>query len=246
MTTASIYGLYLITGCATGILSGLFGIGGGVILVPVLYYVFLHHLPSASIAIHMASGTSLAVIALTSSLSAWSHHRKIAIQWELYRRLLPGIITGVIIGVKTADLLHSSILQIIFGLFVLTVGGHLLFSSSKDAKTTLPGRWPLFGLSNVIGFKSGLLGIGGGTVTIPLLLHCRVALRQAVAISALCSVTLATIGACTAMVTGSDENIPLAHHIGYVYWPAVLCVGFASMISVHVGAWLSPRIAKSY
>ncbi|MGZ8975797.1 sulfite exporter TauE/SafE family protein, partial [Methylomagnum sp.] len=176
--------LYLGFGSLAGVLSGLFGIGGGVVIVPFLAWFFAGRgFPPESIMI-MAVATSLATIAVTSVSAVHAHHRRGAVDWPTVFRLAPGILLGSVGGSVIADYLPAQWFKLIFALFLLYVAVRLLLGSSTDGQRTRTPGVALFGMAGVaIGTVSSLLGIGGGTLSVPFLLKCRYSIRHAVAIS---------------------------------------------------------------
>jgi uncharacterized membrane protein YfcA len=232
-------GAYLATGAAAGLLAGLFGLGGGVILVPALIWVFGHMGVASDWIPHLAVGTSLATIIGTGGASAHAHHRRGAVRWDLFRRLAPGIVLGAWLGAALAGLLPELWLKRLFAVFLLYVGATLLLGSAAPAARALPGRLGL-GLTGVgIGALSALVGIGGGTLTVPFLVRSGLDLRRAVATSAACGVPIAVAGAIGFVVMGWGRAGLPAGATGFVYWPAVLTILLASIPTAPLGARLA-------
>lgn len=234
--------VYLAVGAAAGVLAGLFGVGGGLVIVPVLVWVFTAQDMDASVVMHLAIGTSLATIALTSLASIRAHHRRGAVVWPWVVRLLPGIVLGALAGAWLADQLHTGTLKRFFGAFELLVAAQLLFVSRYEAHFELPGRAGMGVAGAVIGVVSALIGIGGGTLTVPFLVWCRAAVIQAVATAAACGFPIAVAGALGFVAAGWREPglPPLAS--GYLYWPAWAGIVLASTSAAGFGAWLAHRL----
>jgi uncharacterized membrane protein YfcA len=233
---------YLIIGALGGFLSGLLGIGGGMLVVPGLALVYhLQGMPAASI-MHMAEGSSLASMIVSAYSSVSAHYRRGSQIWPIYRRMFVAVIIGTILGTLLASILYSRVLAIIFGVFTLLVALMMLRGFSPHAKRNIPGPIPLFGVSAAIGVKSGLLGLGGGVISVPFLAYCNVPMRDAVGVSTAVSLTVAVIGTLGFMATG--WHAPGLPHwsTGYVYWPAVLGVVVASPIFANLGAMLCYRL----
>jgi uncharacterized membrane protein YfcA len=217
----------------------LLGIGGGIVIVPALF--FLYHwqdFPSALI-MHMAVGSSLATVVFTSLTSTYAHHHRGAVLWPCIVRLIPGIVAGAWLGAVLADHLPERALRSGFGLFELLVAAQLVFGFKPQAHQRLPGPLGMAVAGLIIGTVSTVLGIGGGTLTVPFLLWCNVNLRQAVATSAACGLPIALAGAIGFAATGWDNSALPPWSSGYIYWPAVVSVVAASTLSAPVGAWLA-------
>ncbi len=235
--------IYLSLGIVAGTLAGLLGIGGGVLVVPGLAWVFLHyHLAPGSV-MHMACGTSLAVMVMTSSSSLHSHLKRNIEFWSIYRLFLPGIVIGVVVGALFSTWLSSRTLAMVFGVFVILIAFKMFFHRSRSGDHRLPGLPGMSGVGVVIGAKSGLLGLGGGVITIPFLTYCGVDMRKSVVVSVMVGMTIATIGALTYILTGLTSQSHLPHwSLGYVYLPAWISVATSSVLFARVGANLSHRL----
>ena len=114
--------IYLAVGAFAGLIAGLFGVGGGLVIVPVLVYVFTQQAMDVNILVHMAIGTSLATIVFTSISSVYAHHKRGAVQWNIFWRLTPGIIVGALLGAVIADWMTSNALRRFFAVFEWLVG----------------------------------------------------------------------------------------------------------------------------
>ncbi len=236
-------GLYLAFGSLAGILSGLFGIGGGVVIVPFLVWFFsLRGFPPDSVMI-MAVATSLATIVVTSVSSVLAHHRLGSVRWSVVFRLAPGILIGSVLGSVIADRLPPHWFKLIFALFLLYVAARL----SVDAKTEngrmrTPGGWVYFSAGIGIGAVSSILGIGGGTLSVPFLVKCRFPIRNAVAISSACGFPIAAAGSLTYIVLGWEKPVLPAWSLGYVYLPAFAGIVATSIPFAPIGAKLAHRL----
>jgi uncharacterized protein len=233
---------YLATGLATGLLAGLFGVGGGVIIVPALLLIFAQAGMAPEWIPHLAVGTSLAAIVVTGATSAYAHHRHGAVRWDLVLALVPGIVIGAWSGAAVAGLLPDLWLKRLFAGFLLYVGTRMLTGSTKREPGSLPGRTGMLAAGAGIGSLSALVGIGGGTMTVPFLGRVGIDMRQAVATSAACGVPIALAGALGFMVTGWGRTGLPAASTGFVYWPAVAGILLASVPAVPFGAHLAHRL----
>jgi uncharacterized membrane protein YfcA len=233
---------YLATGVASGVLAGLFGVGGGVVVVPALIFVFSRIGLAPDWIPHLAVGTSLAAIVATGAASAYAHHRRGAVRWDLVLSLAPGIVIGAWAGSALAGLLSDEWLKRLFGCFLLYVGGRMLLRRGNTAQRALPGTPGMLAAGAGIGALSALVGIGGGTITVPFLNRVGIDMRRAVATSSACGVPIAVAGALGFMAVGwGREGLPAAS-TGFVYWPAVAAILAASVPMAPIGAHLAHRL----
>lgn len=237
-----VYLIYLLLGAVAGILAGLFGVGGGVIIVPVLLLAFAALDIAGSVATHLAVGTSLATIVITSISSVRAHHLKGAVLWPVFWLLAPGLAIGVLIGAQVAAHIPGDLLQLAIGVFLVLIGIQMGFGLQPGARGQLPGRPALLGVGSVIGFASALFGIGGGSLTVPFLSYCGVRMQKAVATSAACGVPIALFGAIGNIAGGWNHADLPAYSSGFVYWPALLGIALASMPAARLGAHLAHRL----
>ena len=234
--------VYAAVGALAGVLAGLLGIGGGLVIVPTLFWVFAAQGMGESVLAHLAIGTSLASIALTSVSSVIAHGRRKAVLWGLVARLAPGVLIGAWAASALADMLPTLWLQRVFALFALFVGARMLLGKGERLAGQLPGTLGLSAAAVGVGGLSALVGIGGGSLTVPFLARCGVDLRNAVATSSACGLPIALAGAAGYAVAGWGEaQLPPAAS-GYVYWPAVVGVVFASVPLAPLGAMLAHRL----
>ncbi len=234
--------IFLALGAFAGTIAGLLGVGGGLIIVPVLAFVFAGYGIAPDMIMHLAIGTSLATIVFTSISSVRAHHRRGAVRWEVFARLTPGIVIGAALGALMADRLPSDTLQIVFGLFELAVAAQMAFSLLPEGHRNLPDRAGMTVAGGVIGSVSAVVGIGGGTLTVPFLVWCRVRMQQAVATSAACGLPIALAGAASFVAVGWNTPGLPAWSSGYLYWPAWAGVVATSVLFAPLGARLAHAI----
>ncbi len=242
MSLFLVFGLYLALGALAGILAGLFGIGGGLVIVPVLIFSFGLQGISTEVAAHLAVGTSLATIVFTSVSSIRSHHLQRAVRWEVFRPMVTGIVIGAVLGAWTASLLSGPALELIIGVFVILVGLKMLLDVNPKTARPVPGRGGLAAAGGVIGWGSAIFGIGGGTLTVPFLSWRSVPMQQAVATSAACGLPIAIAGAATNLWTGWGHEALPDYAVGFVYLPALLGIVATSMLFARFGATLAHRL----
>jgi uncharacterized membrane protein YfcA len=234
--------LYSAVGLFAGFTAGLLGVGGGLIIVPALVLLFRHQGLDPAVLVHVAIGTSLAVIIVTSVSSMWAHHRHGAVRWELVRRMAPGLVIGGLLGAAIARFVPATGLRTFFGLFELLVAAQMAFHWRASARRALPSAAGLTLVSGGIGLVSAIVGIGGGTLTVPFLTWCRIKIHEAVATSAAAGLPIAVAGAAGFIVFGwLNERLPDGA-TGYVYWPAFATIAVASVAMAPVGAWAAHRL----
>jgi uncharacterized membrane protein YfcA len=236
---------YILIGVFSGFLSGLLGIGGGTVLVPGLLVAFSHASLPVQLQMHLATSTALASIIFSSFVAVIHQQRSFAINWPLFRQLAPGMVLGLVTGAFIALFLSTQVLKLVFSLFLFSVAFKILFNQNQSEKKeeainlTLLKKW-LIGAS--IGIISGLLGIGGGAIAVPIFLRLGLSTHHAIATSSACVLLLAIIGAITFTVTGLHaKHLPVGSG-GFVYWPAVFGVSIGSMVVVPLGTRLSKRL----
>lgn len=237
---------YLLIGAIAGTIGGLLGIGGGIVVVPALVWMFhVHGVPESSI-MHLAVGTSLATIVPTSIASVRAHHKHGAVQWALISHLAPGFALGALIGAIAASYVTSGLLRLLFGAFLCLIAAQLILASSPKPKRDLPGRRSLIIIGTLIGAVSALLGIGGGNLTVPVLLRCRVSIRQAIATGAVAGIPIATVGAIAYVISGQGTDGLPAWSAGYVYGPALAGIAVMSVLFAAIGAKLTHRLPIAF
>ncbi|MFB1009956.1 MAG: sulfite exporter TauE/SafE family protein [Thiopseudomonas sp.] len=234
--------LYLAVGALSGVLAGLFGIGGGLILVPVLIYSLTAQGLGADVLTHIAVGTSLATIVFTSVNSVLAHQKHGAILWALVRPISAGVLIGAAFGAMTASMIQGPVLQKIIGVFALCMAAQMAFNLTPKTRRPPPATPGLVVSGGIIGWASAIFGIAGGSLTVPFLVWRSTEMKKAVATSAACGVPIALAAAVGYVVTGwGAEGLP-AWSTGYVYWPAVVGMAATSMVFARVGAKLAHRL----
>jgi len=240
-----IFLLFLAVGAVAGVLAGLFGIGGGMVIVPVLVLTFTAQGVSEAVLTHMAVATSLATIVFTSISSVLEHHRKGAVDWPLVLVLGVGIVIGTAIGVSLITSVPGPVLQNIIGVFALLLSVKMFFGIEPPGEGKRPKNPGLIGAGTVIGFGSSWFGIGGGTFTVPYLTWMKIPMRQAVATSAACGLPIAVTGAISNVFAGWGEADLPHWTTGFLYWPAIVGIVITSVPFAKVGARLAHRLDQA-
>ncbi|TNE82742.1 MAG: sulfite exporter TauE/SafE family protein [Gammaproteobacteria bacterium] len=236
------YLLYLCLGAIAGVISGLFGLGGGVVIVPILIFTFTAQAISPDVLTHLAIGTSLATIVVTSISSVSTHHRHGAVLWPVALWLTPGICLGAALGAVFAISITGATLQLAFGVFLCLVALKMAFPINPDGGARMPGGTGKTLVGSVIGFVSSLFGIGGGSLTVPFLTWVHVPMKNAVATSAACGLPIAVSGAVTYLWKGYGETGLPAGALGFVYLPAFIGIVLTSTIFARLGARWAHRL----
>lgn len=238
--------LYLLTGAFAGFAAGLLGIGGGLIIVPVLYFIFSTQTYDQQHLMHMALATSLATIIVTSIASTLAHHKKQAVLWPTVFLLAPGICLGAWLGASLASELSTAILRPLFAVFELCIAALMLSQyQSKQQHSTIQPFNALFG-GGIIGSISAIVGIGGGTLTVPFLHWHNINIKNAIASSAACGLPIALFGTAAYIYAGwtiTDSSSLPENAIGYVHINAFVLIAISSFICAPLGAKLAHKIS---
>lgn len=234
--------LSLILGMFSGLMAGLFGIGGGLVIVPILVLLFTAQDFPAELVMIMAIATSLATIIVTSIASVLAHHRLGSVLWEKVVSLGPGIMIGAALGAVIAENLDADVLRFMFIAFLLYVGVQMALQLEPKLPPIKHFKALDFGVAGLIGMISSILGIGGGTLTVPFLVSCRHPMRNAVATSSACGLPIAVMGTLSYALLGSNEAQLPDWSLGYVYVPAFLGIALSSVYTAPIGADLAHKL----
>jgi len=224
-------------GLSTGFLAGLLGIGGGMIMVPFITIILSGRSVAPDLTVKMAIATSMATIIFTSISSVRAHHRRGAVRWDLVKGLAPGIILGgAVASMGVFALLKGSSLALVFAIFV-GFSATQMFLDKKPAPTRqVPGTAGLMGAGGVIGFLSGLVGAGGGFISVPFMTWCNVTIHNAVATSAALGLPIALANVAGYVISGQGvQNLP-PHSFGYIWLPALAVIATCSVLTAPLGA----------
>lgn len=227
-------------GACTGFLSGLLGIGGGMIMVPFVDALLRQQGLDAEHSLRMAIATSLATILFTSLSSMRAHHRRGGVRWDVAKQLLPGILLGSALGAYWASQLQTRWLLAWFAAFLLFSATQMLIERKPKASRGLPSQGGLTLVGSLIGGLSSVVGAGGAFMTVPFLTWCSLAPAVAIGTSAASGFPIAAAGTLGYIYSGWHHQLP--HALGYVYLPALLIIVLASMLTAPRGAALAHQL----
>lgn len=238
--------LYFLIGAMAGMMSGLFGIGGGVVIIPSLAAIFLKQadIPNESV-MHIAVATSLATVVATATSAIIAHHKKKSILWNFTKRMAPFLIMGSLIGTTVARYMPSSSLKILFGCFLIFIGLQILLQKNPLSadKIKRVGKTFFYTTSTFVGFLSSVLGVGGGVLMVPFLMRCGLDMRQAAGTS-IAGALIIGITASICFMLGNQSTVHIPWSTGYLYWPAFFGIAAASIIFAPIGTMLAHKFPK--
>lgn len=224
-------------GLATGFLAGLLGIGGGMIMVPFISAILAARGVAPGLSVKMAIATSMATIIFTSISSVRAHHKRGAVRWDIVKALAPGIVLGAMVAsLGVFAVLKGSMLAFVFAIFVGFSATQMFLDKKPAAARQIPGAPGLLGAGGVIGFLSGLVGAGGGFVSVPFMTWCNVAIHNAVATSAALGFPIAVANVAGYIIAGQHiEGLP-PYSFGYLWLPALVVIASCSVLMAPLGA----------
>lgn len=232
----------LAMGVFGGFAAGLLGIGGGMVLVPFITMILTARGFPAALVVHMAIATGLATIMFTSLSSVRAHHKHGAVLWPVVKMLAPGIVIGSMIGPWIGKQMATPVLAGFFGVFVAFSATQMLINKKPAATHQLPGAPGMFAAGSFIGILSGLVGAGGGFMSVPFMTWCNVRIHNAVATSAALGFPIALAGTLANIFYGWGEPGLPEYSLGFVYVPALLIIVAASMTVAPLGARMAHRM----
>ncbi|WP_020166700.1 MULTISPECIES: sulfite exporter TauE/SafE family protein [Methylotenera] len=233
---------FVLLGIFVGILAGMLGIGGGGVMVPVLTSIFIYQgFPKDSV-VHLALGTSMACIALTSFSSMRAHHKNGAVIWPLVKTMSIGMVVGTFSGTFLTAYLSSITLSIIFAAFMGYVAVQMFRTTKIKASSGEINKTELRLVTLGIGATSALVSIGGGSLTVPYLTWRGINVKSAIGISAALGFYISIAGTFGYLINGFINPATTQYSWGYIYLPAVLLVSIPSYFTAPLGAKLTQRL----
>lgn len=233
---------YLALGGFVGVFAGLLGIGGGLVIVPVLVFLFDAQQFPREYVMHLSLGTAMTTIIFTSLSSVRAHHFHQGVRWDIVKAATPGILVGTLLGAGLAAALPRHPLAILFTVFVYYAAAQMWLNVKPKPSRQLPGPGGLLAAGGAIGAISSLVAGGGAFLTVPALAWCNVGMRQAVGTAAAAGLPIALAGAAGYAVAGINAEPLPSHSLGFVYVPAVALVALTSMATAPLGAWAAHHL----
>lgn len=227
---------FLVLGTFTGFAAGLLGIGGGMLMVPFITMLLSARDFPRELVVHMAIATSLSTIMFTSLSSVRAHHKRGAVLWPVVKLLAPGILIGSWIGPWIGTKLNSTGLALFFAVFVGFSATQMLMDKKPSPSRELPPPSGMLGAGSIIGVLSGLVGAGGGFISVPFMTWCNVQIHNAVATSAALGFPIAFAGTLSNIFYGMQEPGLPEGSLGFIYLPALLIISAASVLTAPLGA----------
>ena len=233
---------YPLLGIFGGFVAGLFGVGGGLTLVPFMYMLFVAQSFPPEHVMHLALGTSMATIVFTSISSMRAHHAHGAVNWDIVRKMAPGLMMGTLGGSLVAGQVPTQPMIVVFIAIVYYAALQMMLDFKPKPHRQLPGSIGLLGAGTLIGIVSSLVAAGGGFLSIPFMVFCNVAIHRAVGTSAALGFPIALAGAVGYIVAGwGDAGLP-EFSLGYIYLPAFIGIVTMSMLVAPLGAKLAHKL----
>ncbi len=239
---------YLAIGAFVGFFAGLLGIGGGAVIVPLLAMLFAAQGMARDVLLHVAVGTSMAIILLTSVSSVRAHAKRDAVRWDVARGMTPGIILGGLAGSAIAGRFSTLVLACVFTVIVYGAGINILIDRRPKPGRTLPRGRGLVAAGFLISGVSSLVALGGAFISVPFMIWCNLNVRQAIGTAAFIGFPIALVGSIGYVAIGWNAEALPPWSLGYVYLPAMAGVCASSILAAPLGARVShgtpPRILK--
>lgn len=233
---------YLALGAFVGFFAGLLGVGGGGIMVPMLTTMFAMQGFPPEHMVHLALGTSMAAIVMTSVSSLRAHHAHGAVRWDIVRGIAPGVLIGTFLGTFVASSVPTRPLAIFFACFMAYVSMQMILNVKPKPSRELPGPLGLAGVGTGIGVVSALVAIGGGSLSVPFMTWCNVNMKNAIGTSAAIGLPIALAGAAGYLINGWATGGLPEWSVGYVFLPALVLISVVSTFTAPLGAKLAHRL----
>lgn len=229
---------FVILGLASGLLGGLLGIGGGVITVPILFFIFQYTGIIEERMMQVAVSTSLAAAVITSAVSTFAQWKMKAIRFSVFKLLVPGLVVGCLLGSLVGHFLSSDLLKVIFGGMAILLGVYFFFPQLPQPYIRSSPNWSLSFFSLLIGTLSSMLGLGGGALTFPVLMSYQVPAKNSSATSSLSTLLTTVLGSIGYLLI-AWRNPELSQTFGYIEIPAFIAISVGSVVTAPIGVYLS-------
>ncbi len=237
--------LFIVLGLASGLIAGLLGIGGSGILVPFAVLIFTLHGLGGEHVVHMAIATSLATVVFTSISSIYQHQKQGDINWSVVLLIVPGIVIGSWFGPMLSAKLSSSTMAFIFGAFTAATGTHMIWPKKSRVTQPMPSKSRVLSFFLVLGAFVGFIGTTGTSIINPYLDKHGLPINKAVGTTSVISLPVALIASLGFVYNGWNFPDLPQDSLGFVYWPALLCMACGSVVAAPFGARLSRKLSSS-
>ena len=234
--------ILLLLGAIVGFFAGLLGIGGGGIMVPVLTSFFLYKSVPVEYVVHIALGTSMASIIITSASSLYAHQKRQGVVWPIVKSMAPGILLGTFLATYLVTFISAKHLAIFFALFMTYVSIQMFLNSQPKPSRTIPGTLGLLSAGSGIGALSAVVAIGGGSLTVPFLAWHNIPLKRAIGTSAAVGFPIAVAGTVGYLVNGWNNTYQHDYLFGFIYLPAVVLISLVSYFTAPLGVRLAHKL----
>jgi uncharacterized membrane protein YfcA len=236
--------LLAFAGCVAGLLAGLFGVGGGLVVVPVVFFVLQGQGVDPALAMSIAVSTSLATIVPTAISSVRAHHTLGNVDWQLVKQIAPGLLLGVLVGSQLVAHIRSTGFVVFFGIFLLLIAANLLWRGSrKPHLAQLPAIWIQAALAALVGGISAVAGVGGGALGVPLLTAASVPVHRAIGTCAAFGLLIASLGAVSILATADTPVDAPSGTWRLIYLPALFTLVPLTVLMAPRGAALGKRLS---
>jgi uncharacterized membrane protein YfcA len=233
---------YPLLGVFAGFVAGLFGVGGGLTIVPLLFMLFTAQDFPVEHSMHLALGTSMATIVFTSIASMRAHHAHGAVRWDIVKSFAPGLVIGTLSGSFIATWVPTRPLAMVFTAIVYYASLQMILDFKPKPHSQLPGTFGMVVAGTLIGIVSSLVAAGGGFLSIPFMVYCNVVIHHAVGTSAALGFPIAVAGTVGYIISGLKTSGLPDYSLGYVYLPAFVGVVGVSFLMAPVGARLAHQL----
>jgi uncharacterized membrane protein YfcA len=230
-------------GLVSGFMAGLLGIGGGMVMSPFLTMILSSRGLSTDLAVKMAIATAMSTIVFTSLSSVRAHQQRGAVRWDMVKGIAPGIVLGgAVASMGVFALLKGTVLAVVFAVFVGFSATQMLLNKKPQPSRQMPGSTGQMAAGGVIGFMSGLVGAGGGFISVPFMVAHNIPMLQAVATSAALGFPIALSNTVGFVISGSAVPHLPPYSLGYVWLPALLIIASCSVLTAPLGAKIAHRL----
>lgn len=229
-------------GAIAGFLAGLLGVGGGMTIVPVISAVLAAQQVAPDHVIHLALATAMCSIAFTSSATAVHHHRRGSVDWAMFRRMSPGMVTGTLLATMASGFIPQRILAISFSVIIIAAGLQILVGKKPAPGRAAPGMPVIFAYTLVVGVIAGLVSAGGAFLTMPFMVYCGVPMIAAIGTGVALAIPIAIMGSIGYIVSGWNAPGLPPYSLGFIYLPALAAIVCGSLLVVPFGVRVAHRL----